>query len=116
MDEYCSPAHYQIFLFRRESQPRYPYPSYKMAKSERDDDGAERRRQPVGPTAPRRETSRKAPTSSPPVKRTPASPSSPAAKHGTCFMSVLREYKVPLKSTQEIPRPCKDSCTRQHFA
>ncbi|KAJ1397009.1 hypothetical protein B484DRAFT_438722 [Ochromonadaceae sp. CCMP2298] len=115
MEDYCSPANYQIFLFCRESQPRYPYPSFKTARVEREDEVGERRRTPpTTAAAPRKDPSRKEAKTTPTSK--PSSPSSPSTTPTTCFMSVLREYKIPLKGTQEIPRLCDDSCKRVHFA
>jgi hypothetical protein len=115
MEDYCSPANYQIFLFRRESQPCYPYPSFKTASVERENEVGERRRPPPpASAAPRKDPSHKGVNTTPTSK--PSSPSSPSTTPTTCFLSVLRKYKIPLKGTQEIPRLCDDSCKRVHFA
>ncbi|KAJ1428579.1 hypothetical protein B484DRAFT_396717, partial [Ochromonadaceae sp. CCMP2298] len=89
VEELRSPARFQAYTFRMESQPRTHYPLYRTTKMDRAEGDDERRRPPPAPAA------------------------RPDAR--TCFFNVLREYKVPLKSG-DLPKQCDDKCRRLHFA
>ncbi|KAJ1429638.1 hypothetical protein B484DRAFT_396296 [Ochromonadaceae sp. CCMP2298] len=111
VDELRSPAWFQAFTFRMESQPRTPHPLYRTTKMDRAEDDDERRRLPAAPLARKRpDRSDRSERPSPPDRKKPQS-----ADARTSFFSVLREYKVPLKSG-ELPKQCDDKCRRLHFA
>ncbi|KAJ1385174.1 hypothetical protein B484DRAFT_410586, partial [Ochromonadaceae sp. CCMP2298] len=87
VEELRSPARFQAFTFRMESQPRTPYPLYRTTKMDRAEGDDERRRPPPAPAA-RRRPDRAERT--PPLDRKKP----PSADARTCFFSVLREYKL----------------------
>ncbi|KAJ1385735.1 hypothetical protein B484DRAFT_13455, partial [Ochromonadaceae sp. CCMP2298] len=108
VEELRSPARFQAFTFRMESQPRTPYPLYRTTKMDRAEGDDERRRPPPAPAARRRPDR---PERTPTLDRKKP----PSSDARTCFFSVLREYKVPLKSG-DLPKQCDDKCRRLHFA
>jgi hypothetical protein len=110
--EYCNPTNYTTFAFRRQSQPAFPNPSYKATRAEKEM-GQERAPKPKATPKAAEPRAKKAPKAAPRKEgRNPPA----KAEQRLCFMSVLREYAIPLKSTNEVPAKCKDTCPRLHYA
>ncbi|KAJ1395544.1 hypothetical protein B484DRAFT_407579 [Ochromonadaceae sp. CCMP2298] len=104
-----SPLTYQTYCLRKAGQQATPNPSYRPTR---------------GTAAPTQPKAKSKPKADPTVPQTPRSPKpttpgtarpSPSAPK-ICFMSFLREYKINLKTSNTLPKPCEAACKRTHYS